>query len=215
MNEPQTVEQLTAGLPELNDAALTALREAEVSGENRTTALAAIDAEVNRRAAAALKDADDQAANDAKAQTEGFADHAAKVDADAAAVAAATKKKLAKAAKPTAAQAVVANERGLADAREAIDQGKADLLLVGFGDERKPFKEIPFAQADMRSVGPRLVTGVDILMRTGKLTGTVTVTHVWLIGSPDSVLARAELGAPMVVSPNQQIKIAAGRLAFN
>lgn len=215
MNDTQTVEQLTATLPDLTDEQLAALRAAEVEGEDRVTAIEAIDAEIKRRAAAASQAAEDQAKLDAKAKIEGFADHAAKVDAALAADAAAKKKpRASKAAAPSASQAAVANERGLADARAAIDQGKADLLVVGFGDASKPFKEIPFAKAEMRVSGPRLVTGVDILMRTGKLTGTVEVSHAWLIGAPDSVLARCELGAPMAISPGMQLKFAAGRLAF-
>lgn len=213
MSDAQTVEQLVASLSDLSDTDLVALRDAEVAGENRGEVLDAIDAEIKRRAAVAEKEKDDLAALDVKAQAEGFADHAAKVDAETAA--AKKKPRAGKAtAKPTAEQAAVANERGLADARDAIDQGKADLLVVGFGDEKGPHKDIPFAEAKMRVVGPRLVTGVDILMRTGKLPGTVTITHAWLIGKPDSLLARCELGAPMIVVPQQQIKIAAGRLAF-
>lgn len=213
MSDVQTVEQLTASLSDLTDEQLTELRAAEEAGENRTTALSAIDAEISRRASAKEKTDAEKRELDTKAQSEGFADHAGKVDAESAGAAAA-KKKPGRAKGSKSVDAAVTNERGLAEAREAIDQGKADLLLVGFGDDRKAFPEIPLSQADMRFVGPRLVTGADILMRTGKLGGAVEVTHAWLIGSPDSVLARAELGAPMTVAPGQQIKIAAGRLAF-
>jgi hypothetical protein len=214
MSDVQTVEQMVATLSDLTDEQLKELRAAEEAGENRVTAIGAIDAEISRREAAANKAAEEKQELDEKARAEGFADHAAKVDSEAAAEAAAKKKPRAKAAKAGVVDVAVANERGLAEAREAIDGGRADLLLVGFGDERKPFPEIPLSQADIRVVGPRLVTGADILMRTGKLNGTVNVTHAWLVGNPDSVLARAELGAPMVVTPGQQIKIAAGRLAF-
>jgi len=215
MSDVQTVEQMVATLSDLTDEQLKELRAAEEAGENRVTAIDAIDAEITRRAAAANRAAEEKQELDEKARTEGFADHEAKVDNQAAADAASKKKpRAAKATKAGVVDVAVANERGLASAREAIDGGQAELLLVGFGDERKPFPEIPLSQADIRVVGPRLVTGADILMRTGKLNGTVNVTHAWLVGSPDSVLARAELGAPMVVTPGQQIKIAAGRLAF-
>lgn len=220
MSDEQTVEQLSATLADLTDEQLKELRAAEEAGENRSTALDAIDAELRRRETAKAKEAEELAALDAKAQAEGFADHAAKVDAAQAAEAAAKKKprasKSTKAAgtKATAAEISIANESGMASARDAINQGRADLLLIGFGDERAPFKDIPYAAGEMRAVGPRLVTGVDVLPRTGKLSGTVNVTHAWLIGSPDSVLMRAELGAPIVVTPGMQIKFAAGRLAF-
>lgn len=157
-----------------------------------------------------------QAAADAKAQAEGYIDAAAKDDAETAAKAKPKKPKAAKAASPPSAQEVaIANARGLDAAREGIAAGQGDQLLVGFGDANRPFRDIPLMAGAMRIVGPRIVTGADIVMRTGKLTGAVHVTHAWLIGSPDTVLARVELGAPMVVSPGQQIKIAAGRLAFN
>lgn len=218
MSDIQTVEQMTATLPDLSDADLTALRALEAEGEKRVTALEAIDAEIKRRADAAEKAKADQEEADRKAQAEGFTDQAGKVDAEAVAAAVKAKKparaKSASAtAKPTAEDVASANERGLAEARERIAAGQGDGLMIGFGDEGRAFKDIPLVAGDVRAVGPRLVTGVDILLRTGKLTGTVHVTHAWLIAG-DSPLMRAELGAPMVVVPGQQIKIAAGRLAF-
>lgn len=229
MSDTQTVEVLTATLGELSDADLATLRAKEVVGENRVTALAAIDAEAKRRADekakgdggdgdgdAALEeklksdaDAASQAAADAKAQAAGFVDAQAQADAE---------KRVTKKAKPAAVRAskvaAIDHENGLAQARALIQAGEGDVLRVGFGDASKPFDAIPFATAEMRAVGLRLVTGVDIIMRTAKLSGTVTVSHAWLIGKSDAVMAGAELGAPMVVVPGQQIKIVAGRLAF-